>query len=51
MNAGAKLDTRDFGMDGNDAGGRLKEHARLPVDYGDGLIRIGTQSAIVHSTR
>ena len=32
---------------GNDAGGRLKEHTWLPVDYADGLIRIGTQSAII----
>lgn len=47
VDAGAKLDARDFGMDGNDAGGRLKEHTWLPVDYADGLIRIGTQSAIV----
>jgi ankyrin repeat protein len=47
VDAGAKLDLRDYGMDGNDAGGRLKEHTWLPVDYADGLIRIGTQSAIV----
>jgi ankyrin len=47
VDAGAKLDTRDFGMNGNDAGGRLREHAWLPVDYADGLIRIGTQSAII----
>jgi ankyrin repeat protein len=46
VDGGAKLDIRDFGMDGNDAGGRLKEHTWLPVDYADGLIRIGTQSAI-----
>jgi uncharacterized protein len=45
--AGAKLDARDYGMNGNDAGGRLKEHTWLPVDYADGLIRIGTQSAII----
>ena len=47
VDAGAKLDTRDFGMNGNDAGGRLREHSWLPVDYADGLIRIGTQSAII----
>jgi ankyrin repeat protein len=47
VDAGARLDTRDFGMNGNDAGGRLREHAWLPVDYADGLIRIGTQSAII----
>ncbi|MEO8257494.1 MAG: ankyrin repeat domain-containing protein [Acidobacteriota bacterium] len=47
VDAGARLDTRDFGMNGNDAGGRLTEHTWLPVDYADGLIRIGTQSAII----
>lgn len=47
VDAGAKLDTRDYGMNGNDAGGRLREHEWLPVDYADGLIRIGTQSAII----
>jgi hypothetical protein len=47
VDAGAKLDTRDYGMNGNDAGGRLREHTWLPVDYADGLIRIGTQSAII----
>jgi ankyrin repeat protein len=47
VDAGAKLDIRDYGMNGNDAGGRLAEHAWLPVDYADGLIRIGTQSAII----
>ena len=47
VDAGARLDTRDYGMNGNDAGGRLKEHTWLPVDYADGLIRIGTQSAII----
>ena len=34
-------------QNGNDAGGRLTEHTWLPVDYADGLIRIGTQSAII----
>ena len=43
---GAKLDTRDYGMTGNDAGGRLIEHTWQPVDYADGLVRIGTQSAV-----
>ncbi len=47
VDAGAKLDIRDYGMNGNDAGGRLREHAWLPIDYADGLIRIGTQSAII----
>ena len=47
VDAGARLDIRDYGMNGNDAGGRLREHTWLPVDYADGLIRIGTQSAII----
>jgi hypothetical protein len=40
---GAKLDARDYG--GN-AGGRLVDHTWQPVDYADGLVRVGTQSAI-----
>ena len=47
VDAGAKLDLRDYGQSGNDAGGRLAYHRYLPVDYADGLIRIGTQSAII----
>jgi ankyrin repeat protein len=47
VDAGARLDQRDYGQSGNDAGGRLAFHRYLPVDYADGLIRIGTQSAIV----
>jgi ankyrin repeat protein len=49
VDAGARLDQRDYGQSGNDAGGRLAFHKYLPVDYADGLIRIGTQSAIVQS--
>jgi ankyrin repeat protein len=47
VDAGARLDQRDYGQSGNDAGGRLAFHRYLPVDYADGLIRIGTQSAII----
>jgi ankyrin len=47
VDAGARVDLRDYGQSGNDAGGRLAFHRYLPVDYADGLIRIGTQSAIV----
>ena len=43
---GARLDTRDYGMTGSDAGGRLMEHTWQAVDYADGLVRIGVQSAI-----
>jgi ankyrin repeat protein len=45
---GAKLDTRDFGMTGNDAGGRFAVHTWQPVDYADGLVRVGVQSAVAH---
>jgi ankyrin repeat protein len=48
VDAGGKLDTRDFGMTGNDAGGRLKVHTWQPVDYADGLVRVGVQSAVAH---
>ncbi len=40
---GAKLDARDYG--GN-TGGRLLDHTWQAVDYADGLVRVGTQSAI-----
>jgi len=48
VDAGAKLDTRDYGMTGNDAGGRLAVHTWQPVDYSDGLVRVGVQSAVAH---
>ena len=44
---GAKLDARDFGS--RDTGiGALQGHGWLPVDYADGLVRVGVQSAIPH---
>jgi ankyrin repeat protein len=46
VDAGAKLDARDYGMTGSERGGRLELHTWQPVDYADGLVRIGTQSAI-----
>jgi uncharacterized protein len=46
VDAGAKLDARDYGMTGSERGGRLELHTWMPVDYADGLVRIGTQSAI-----
>ena len=48
VDAGGRLDTRDFGMTGNDAGGRLAVHTWQPVDYSDGLVRVGVQSAVAH---
>jgi ankyrin len=44
---GAKLDARDFGS--RDTGiGALQGHGWMPVDYADGLVRVGVQSAIPH---
>jgi ankyrin repeat protein len=44
---GAKLDARDFGS--RDTGvGSLQGRGWLPVDYADGLVRVGVQSAIPH---
>jgi ankyrin repeat protein len=46
-NAGAKLDVRDYGN--TDArGSEMAGHTWLPVDYADGLVRVGVQSAIAH---
>ena len=45
---GAKLDTRDYGMTGQRRGGRFAVHTWQPVDYADGLVRVGVQSAIAH---
>jgi cytohesin len=44
---GAKLDTRDYGNTDN-RGGKLAVHTWQPVDYADGLVRVGVQSAIPH---
>jgi hypothetical protein len=47
VDAGAKLDTRDFGNTDN-RGGKLAVHTWQAVDYSDGLVRVGVQSAIGH---
>ena len=44
---GAKLDVRDYGNTDN-RGGKLAIHTWEPVDYADGLVRVGVQSAIPH---
>jgi uncharacterized protein len=44
---GAKLDIRDYGNTDN-RGGKLAVHTWQPVDYADGLVRVGVQSAIPH---
>jgi ankyrin repeat protein len=44
---GARLDIRDYGNTDN-RGSELAGHTWLPVDYADGLVRVGVQSAIAH---
>jgi ankyrin repeat protein len=44
---GGKLDVRDIGSR-DTVNGALVGHGWLPVDYADGLVRIGVQSAIPH---
>jgi hypothetical protein len=44
---GGKLDIRDYGNTDN-RGGKLSIHTWEPVDYADGLVRVGVQSAIAH---
>ena len=44
---GAKHDERDYGNTDN-RGGKLAVHTWQPVDYADGLVRVGVQSAIAH---
>jgi ankyrin repeat protein len=46
VDAGARVDIRDHGNSGHWVGGRTVEHEWQPVDYADGLIRIGTQSPV-----
>ena len=44
---GGRVDIRDFGNTDN-RGGKLAVHTWQPVDYADGLVRVGVQSAIGH---
>ena len=43
---GAKLDVRDYGNTDN-RGGKLAVHTWQPVDYADGLVRVGDRRAHV----
>src|SRR3984957_6704823 len=45
---GAKLDVRDYGNTDNRGRKELAVHTWLAVDYADGLVRVGVQSAIPH---
>jgi ankyrin repeat protein len=46
--AGARMDIRDFGNDDNRGSPLLAAHTWVPIDYADGLVRVGVQSAIPH---
>ncbi|HVZ23353.1 MAG TPA: ankyrin repeat domain-containing protein, partial [Vicinamibacterales bacterium] len=45
---GARLDIRDYGNTDNRGDPKLAGHEWLPVDYADGLVRVGVQSALAH---
>jgi ankyrin repeat protein len=45
---GARMDVRDWGNTDNRGSPELAAHTWLPVDYADGLVRVGVQSAIGH---
>jgi ankyrin repeat protein len=45
---GAKMNIRDWGNTDNRGSAELAAHTWLPVDYADGLVRVGVQSAISH---
>jgi ankyrin repeat protein len=46
--AGARMDVRDFGNTDNRGSPALSTRTWLPIDYADGLVRVGVQSAIPH---
>ncbi|MDT8397535.1 MAG: ankyrin repeat domain-containing protein [Pseudomonadales bacterium] len=46
--AGARMDIRDFGNTDNRGSPELAAHTWLPIDYSDGLVRVGVQSSIPH---
>lgn len=48
VEAGARMDIRDFGNTDNRGSAELAAHTWLPIDYADGLVRVGVQSAIPH---
>jgi len=47
VNHGARLDARDGGSRDSIAG-ELTGHTWIPLDYADGLVRVGVQSAVPH---
>jgi len=48
VDRGARMDVRDYGNTDNRGSRELATHTWLPVDYADGLVRVGVQSAIAH---
>lgn len=46
--AGANMDIRDFGNTDNRGSPELAAHTWRAIDYADGLVRVGVQSAIPH---
>lgn len=46
--AGARMDVLDFGNTDNRGSPTLATRTWLPIDYADGLVRVGVQSAIPH---
>jgi ankyrin repeat protein len=46
--AGARMDVRDFGNTDNRGSPELSTRTWQPIDYADGLVRVGVQSAIPH---
>ncbi len=48
VDAGARMDVRDFGNTDNRGSPELAAHTWLPIDYADGLVRVGVQSSIPH---
>ena len=46
--AGARMDVRDFGNTDNRGSPALSTRTWLPIDYAEGLVRVGVQSAIPH---
>jgi uncharacterized protein len=48
VDRGARMDIRDYGNTDNRGSRELATHTWLPVDYADGLVRVGVQSAIPH---
>jgi uncharacterized protein len=48
VEAGARMDIRDFGNTDNRGSPELAARTWLPIDYADGLVRVGVQSSIPH---